>query len=130
MSRIHQSNSENMRPAATLPSASPTGSAFELQGVAPRGIGVCVPSGWVSGQIGLQVSLDNASWLTVRDEYASAVSVSGLSNVAEDCIAPFPPAAWVAGVYNYARFVSYSAGVPGGLSAQPDVRNLSALLLS
>jgi hypothetical protein len=117
------------RLTATMPSASTTASGVFLGKIGPRGIAVQVPSGWLSGGIGIQVSTDGAAWMNVNDEYNSAVQVSGLSNLATATVVAFPGAAWMVGAYPYARFVSYSAGTQG-LSAQPSATPLAMVLLS
>lgn len=128
-SRPHNNPYPEFRLAATMPSGSPTASGVNIGAIGPRGIGVQVPSGWVSGDIGVQVSPDNANWLNVRDQYNSAVVVSGISNLATASVFSFPGAAWMVGVYPFARFVSFSAGVPA-LSAQPSATPLTMVLLS
>lgn len=129
MTRISQSNAEYFRQSALIPSGENVSTAVEIAMAGPRGFGVMVPSGYPGGDIGLQVSQDGSAWLNVRDSYNSAVAVSGLANLEMGQVMPLPPAAWVGGVYNYARFVSYSAGTLG-LSAQGTALPLTMLLLS
>jgi hypothetical protein len=126
---IHNNPIPENRISALMPSASNTASAVFLGSVGPRGIGVAIPSGWVGGGIGIQVSLNNTNFMNVVDNYNSAVQISGLANIATATVAVMPGAAWAVGMYPYARFVSFSAGTQG-LSAQPSATPLTMLLLS
>lgn len=88
-------------------------SAVEIADVAPRMIGIRVPSGFIGGNPGIQVSDDSANWRFLRDFNWSAIWISGAADVAAPSDALFPAGVWAGGVSKYARFCLFSAGAQG-----------------
>lgn len=69
MSRPINGHEEYFRQTAWIGSGQVLGSAIEIAKASPRGIGVQVPSGFIGGNIALQVATTTAAgatWYTVK----------------------------------------------------------------
>ncbi len=128
-SRPINRNDEQIRSSATIYSGSAVSTSIDASQYGYRGLAVRVPSGWVAGQIGFQVSASGLDWTMLRDTAGVNLSISGLVNNPTAVLCVAPPDVWAGGTYPYLRLVSFSGGAAQP-SALPTAHTLWVSFLS
>lgn len=116
---------ELARKAVTIENAAAVSSSFDPE--AARGFAVELPAAWTAADIGIEVSLDDSTFIPLYDDTGTRVVLSGLET-AEAGLYLAPPEAWPVGIYKYVRLVSLNTS-SGANENQGAERSLTVALL-
>ena len=111
----------------TIASGAAVSSSIDLASIVPRGIAVQTPAAWTAADIGLEVSVDNSTFIKLYDEFGARVKVTNVATGAAG-VYILPASAWAISVYAYARFASLNTST-GADANQGAARTLKAILL-
>lgn len=132
MARNKNYTEEWARQTVTIANNTAVSSAINIREIGPRGLAVKVPSQWTAANICFEVSLDNATWIPLRDEFGSVIRIINIQT-AEASIYAAPASAWMAGVWHYLRVKSISTAAPvtaHTAANQSAARQLEVLMLT
>lgn len=99
-------NNARFRDTATISGGGTTSTTVDLDNKGPRLIAIAFPSGYVGGNITLQVSNDDSTWYDVADKDAGALTYT---QSAGDLIVDTTGASIAVSAFRYLRLVAASA---------------------
>lgn len=118
-------NGADYRSSITIPINTPVSGAIDLSAIRPRGGSIIIPSTWDAADILFEISLDNATYIQVKDETGALLRINNITTNASFTYI-FPAKLWSALPAPYIRFRSVAVAGTSNVN-QTAQRSLTVL---